>query len=549
MENSFRIKGRVVDVIARQIMSAEVVVKDGIIEAINPCEDIDGLSYLLPGLIDAHVHVESSLLIPSEFARLAVVHGMVATVSDPHEIANVCGMEGVYFMLDNAAKTPFKFYFGAPSCVPATTFETAGAHLGPHEVERLLSNERIVYLAEMMNFPGVLQGDKEVMEKIAIAHRLQKPVDGHAPGLMGEQAKAYAAAGITTDHECFTLQEALDKIAAGMKIQIREGSAARNFEALHPLLTSHPEKVMFCSDDKHPDNLLEGHINQHVKRALDLGYDLFDVLRAASFNIREHYGLNTGVLQVGDPADFIRVNNLKDFQILNTWIDGVMVADNGQSLLHRVESDAINQFHSYHIDVSQLVVQSDGNSKVKVIGALEGQLITEKRIAQMHVENGEIKSDTLQDILKIVVVNRYFEAPPAVAFIQGIGIKKGAFGATVAHDSHNIVVVGVDDKSIARCIQLLMQSKGGLCALHHEDELLLPLPVAGLMTNADAYQTAEDYIQLDQFVKNELGSTLRAPFMTLSFMALLVIPHLKLSDKGLFDGDQFTFTSRSAFDQ
>ncbi|MFN4121921.1 MAG: adenine deaminase [Flavobacteriales bacterium] len=543
MENSFCIKGRVVDVVARQIMAAEVLVKDGIIEAINPCEDVVSLSYLLPGLIDAHVHVESSLLIPSEFARLAVVHGMVATVSDPHEIANVCGMEGVYFMLDNAGKTPFKFYFGAPSCVPATLFETAGAYLGAREVEQLLGDKRIVYLAEMMNFPGVLQGDKEVMEKIAIAHRLKKPVDGHAPGLMGEQAKAYAAAGISTDHECFTLEEALDKIEVGMKIQIREGSAARNFEALHPLLSSHPEKVMFCSDDKHPDSLLEGHINQHVKRALDLGYDLFDVLRASSFNIREHYSLNTGMLQVGDPADFIRVNNLKDFQILNTWIDGVMVADNGQSLLHSIESEAINHFNSCHVDASQLKVQSGGKCQIKVIGALEGQLITEKRIAQMPVLNGEIQSDIQQDVLKIVVVNRYVDVIPAVAFIQGMGIKKGAFGATVAHDSHNIVTVGVDDQSIARCIQLLMQSQGGLCALNGDKELLLPLPVAGLMTNMDAYQTAANYIQLDQFVKNELGSNLRAPFMTLSFMALLVIPHLKLSDIGLFDGDSFCFTS------
>lgn len=543
MENSFRIKGRVVDVIARQIIAAEVIVKNGIVEAIHPCSDFDGLSYLIPGLIDAHVHVESSLLIPSEFARLAVVHGMVATVSDPHEIANVCGMEGIEYMLQNAAQTPFKFCFGAPSCVPATSFETAGAHLGPREVEQLLSDERIVYLAEMMNFPGVLQGDKEVMEKIAIAHRLQKPVDGHAPGLMGEQAKAYAAAGISTDHECFTLQEALDKIEVGMKIQIREGSAARNFEALHPLLASHPDKVMFCSDDKHPDNLLEGHINLHVKRALDLGYDLFDVLRAASFNIREHYSLNTGMLQVGDPADFIRVNNLKDFHILNTWIDGVMVADNGQSLLQSVNSGTINQFHSYPVAQSQLEVRSDGSKTVKVIGALEGQLITEKRIGQLKAANGKLQSDVQQDMLKIAVVNRYVEAPPAVAFIQGIGIKKGAFGATVAHDSHNIVVVGEDDESMARCIHLLMQSKGGLCALHSDQELILPLPVAGLMTNADVYQTAKEYIQLDQFVKNELGSTLRAPFMTLSFMALLVIPHLKLSDKGLFDGDSFSFTS------
>jgi adenine deaminase len=474
---------------------------------------------------------------------MASVHGMVATVSDPHEIANVLGMEGVQFMLDNAAQTNFNFFFGAPSCVPATQFETAGAMLGIKEVEQLLDNLKILYLAEVMNFPGVLAGDEEMLAKINAALKRNKQVDGHAPGLRGEEAIAYANAGITTDHECFTLDEALDKIAAGMKIQIREGSAAKNFEALHSLLGTHPGKVMLCSDDKHPDNLQLGHINLLVKRALKKGHDLFDVLRAASYNTKAHYKLPVGMLQVGDSADFIEIDNLSKFNILRTWINGALVAENGKSYLKSFEAEIINKFESRTIEEKDLQIKHEGKTNIHVIEALEGQLITNKVIAEAKIDGDFIDTNIEKDILKICVVNRYEDKPPAIAFIKNIGIKKGAFASTVAHDSHNIVAVACDDKTLCRAINLLMENKGGLCATDGKKDEVLPLPVAGLMTNEDAFETTDKYITLDQFVKNELGSTLQAPFMTLSFMALLVIPHLKLSDKGLFDGDEFKFTS------
>ena len=531
---------KLIDLKLREIRPSRVTVEKGLIVSVEPASSDQCEHFVLPGFIDGHVHVESSLLIPSEFARMAVVHGTVGTISDPHEIANVLGVAGVEFMLDNASRVPFHFFFGAPSCVPATIFETAGDAIDSAAVEKLLARKDIWYLAEMMNFPGVLNGDPEVMAKIEAAKKLNKPVDGHAPGLRGPDAMAYAAAGITTDHECFTLEEALDKIAAGMKIQIREGSAARNFEALHPLLGTHPGKVMLCSDDKHPDNLLEGHINVQVKRSLALGYNLFDVLRAASWNVKEHYGLAVGMLQVGDAADFIEIDNTEDFTILRTWIKGEKVAENGKTLIRRVDEEAINHFHSRELKQSDFTLKPE-EGKLRVIEALEGQLITNELLVDALVRDENVVSNPAEDILKIVVINRYNEAPPAISFIKNIGLKRGAIASTVAHDSHNIIAVGCSDEEICNAVNLLMISKGGLCAVHNDVEHLLALPVAGLMSTDDGWEIARRYIHLDEFVKESLGSTLKAPFMTLSFMALLVIPKLKLSDKGLFDGGAFRF--------
>jgi len=529
-----------IDLKLREIRPSRIVIEKGIIVSIESASEDECEHFALPGFIDAHVHIESSLLIPSEFARMAVVHGTVGTISDPHEIANVLGVTGVEFMLQNAAKVPFHFFFGAPSCVPATIFETAGDFIDSEGIEKLLQRDDIWYLAEMMNFPGVLHNDPEVMAKIRSAKRLNKPIDGHAPGLRGSAAQAYAAAGITTDHECFTLEEALGKIAAGMKIQIREGSAARNFAALHPLLGTHPEKVMLCSDDKHPDNLLEGHVNVQVKRALALGYNLFDVLRAASWNVKEHYGLPVGMLQPGDPADFIEIDNIYDFKILRTWVKGEKVAEAGKTLIKRADEEAINQFHSRELKTEDFHFKAE-DKKLRVIEALEGQLITNEILAEPFVRDGNVVSDPANDILKIVVVNRYSDSPPAISFIKNIGLKRGAVASTVAHDSHNIIAVGCSDEEICAAINILMTSKGGLCAVHNDVEHLLALPVAGLMSTDDGWEIAQRYIHIDEFVKQSLGSNLKAPFMTLSFMALLVIPKLKLSDKGLFDGESFRF--------
>ncbi|MBC7901987.1 MAG: adenine deaminase [Gemmatimonadaceae bacterium] len=539
------ITGYILDIPARRLFPGELNFDDGVIVSIRERTHQDvKQQYILPGFTDSHVHIESSMLVPSEFARLAVVHGTVSTVSDPHEIANVCGLNGVDFMIQNGCTVPFKFVFGAPSCVPATVFETAGASLNAKEVSTLLNRPEIKYLSEMMNFPGVLNGDPEVMQKIAAAHAAGKPVDGHAPGLRGDLARKYIAAGIETDHECFTAEEAIDKLSAGMKILIREGSAAKNFEALIGLLPDYPHLVMFCSDDKHPDSLVAGHINQLCARAVKKGMDVFDVLQAACVNPVVHYNSGVGLLQPGDAADFIVIKDLIDFKVMQTFIDGEMVAENGRSLISAPESAVLNNFHCDPVVAADMRYPQPESDEVAVIEALDGQLITNKLSVPMssiiNKVSGYCESNPSLDLLKIVVVNRYQPATPAIAFIKNIGLKKGAIASSVAHDSHNIVAVGVSDEEICSAVNLVIQAKGGVSCVNGETQKLLALPVAGLMSNADGYIVAEEYTAIDQMAKS-LGSPLSAPFMTLSFMALLVIPHLKLSDKGLFDGDNFRF--------
>lgn len=536
---NFSVKGNIVDVFSKKIFPGKIIIEEGKISAIEKLSEGQLLTnYILPGFVDAHVHIESSMLVPSEFAKLAVVHGTVATISDPHEIANVCGLPGVEFMIENGKTVPFKFHFGAPSCVPATIFETAGAALSANEVDLLLQKPEINYLSEMMNFPGVLNQDGEVMEKIASAKKYNKPVDGHAPGLQGEQAKQYIDAGISTDHECFTKEEALDKLKYGMKILIREGSAAKNFEALIELLGDYPEKIMFCSDDKHPDSLVEGHINLLCIRAVAKGIDVFKVLQAACINPVEHYSMNVGLLREGDPADMIVVEDLENFKVLETYINGELVAEKGISKVECEKSLVINNFTCDEKHIEDFKVHLIGSgSQMEVIEALDGQLITNKILVTSKVVNDEIVSDVDNDILKIVVVNRYKNAPVATAFVKNFGLTKGAIASSVAHDSHNIIAVGVDDESICRAVNLVIKEKGGVSSAGEQD-LVLPLPVAGLMSNEDGYKVAALYTAIDRAAK-QLGSGLSAPFMTLSFMALLVIPHLKLSDMGLFDGDKF----------
>jgi adenine deaminase len=539
-EEKFQVSGKIVDVRNGKIFPGIIDVENGKIVSVKEISHVPD-QYILPGLIDAHVHIESSMLIPSEFARLAVVHGTVATVSDPHEIANVMGIDGIKYMIRNGKKVPFKFYFGASSCVPATGFETAGASLGTAEMEELLQSSEIKYMSEMMNFPGVLFNDPEVMAKIAIAKKYNKPVDGHAPGVKGEDARKYIQAGITTDHECFTMEEALDKIKWGMKIQIRKGSAAKNFEALIDLLDTHPEMVLFCSDDKHPNDLEKGHINELVKRAIGKGYDPMKVLRSCILNPVEHYGLDVGLLQPDDDADFIIVDNLQDFNVQATYIQGRLVSENGRSFISSVEETAPNVFNAEKISTEDIRVPAQ-TGQLKVIQAMDGQLITNLLITDPKTEGNNIVSDIEQDILKLVVVNRYKKEKPAVAFINNFNLKRGAIASTVAHDSHNIIAVGTNDADIVRAINLLVDARGGISLVDGQVEQVLPLPIAGLMSADDGYQVAKAYDKMD-FITKKMGSTLRAPYMTLSFMALLVIPELKLSDKGLFDGNKFAFTS------
>ena len=545
-----KITGKIVDIRNKKIFDGELVYDKGTIISITPLSSFSTapLSYILPGFIDSHVHIESSMLVPSEFAKLAVVHGTVATISDPHEIANVCGMEGVEFMIENGRTVPFKFHFGAPSCVPATIFETAGAALDSNDVDKLLQKPEIKYLSEMMNFPGVLFNDEEVMKKIASARKYNKPVDGHAPGLRGEDAKKYIEAGlpsgqvgISTDHECFTADEALDKLSYGMKILIREGSAAKNFEALIGLMDEHFGKMMFCSDDKHPDSLVEGHINQLCARAVAKGIDVFKVLQAACINPVEHYKMDVGTLQPGDDADFIIVEDLVNFKVLQTFINGQPVASNGESLIKTERSEVINQFSCTEKIPADFAMPFKREKEIFAIEALEGQLITNKIMVSPKVEDGHIISDIANDILKIVVINRYKDAPVVKSFVKNFGLTQGAIASTVAHDSHNIIAVGVDDDSLCKAVNLVIKEQGGVSAVSNTSAAVLGLPVAGLMSNEDGYKIANDYTAIDKMTKEVLGSTLAAPFMTLSFMALLVIPHLKLSDLGLFDGDGFEF--------
>jgi adenine deaminase len=533
-----QIQGQIVDIENKRIYSGEVTVENGKIKSIIEKEH-SVKNYIMPGFIDAHIHIESSMLVPSEFAKIAVLHGTVGTISDPHEIANVLGKAGVYYMIENSKKVPLKFHFGAPSCVPATSFETAGAVIDSNDIKELLASPDIYYLAEMMNYPGVLFDDAEVLKKIEWAKHFNKPVDGHAPGLRGDAVKKYISAGITTDHECFTYEEAAEKLSLGMKVIIREGSAAKNFEALIDLLPENYENMMFCSDDKHPDDLIVGHINTLCARAIAKGMDVFKILQTACINPVHHYKMNIGLLQENDAADFIVVEDLVNFKVNQTYINGELVAENGISKVKHVNFEMPNNFNTSIKKTTDFEVEGKA-STIRVIEALEGQLITNELHHKSLIKNGKLISDTENDILKMAVVNRYQNAKPAIAFIKNFGLKKGAIASSVAHDCHNIVVVGTSDEEICKAVNLLIENKGGICAVNGSEEKVLSLPVAGIMSAKDGWETGRLYQEIDQTAK-ELGSKLKAPFMTLSFMALLVIPDLKLSDKGLFSGNSFSF--------
>ncbi len=550
-ENNGTHRGRVVDLAGGRIFHGEIEVADGRIAAVretsSPAPDAVGV--LCPGLVDAHVHIESSMLAPAEFARIATVHGTTATVSDPHEIANVLGVEGIQYMRELAATTPCKIHFGIPSCVPATAFETAGAAIDAAAIEALCAGREFIYLAEMMNYPGVVNRDPEVVRKLAAAIRHGMRIDGHAPGLRGDPLRAYVAAGIETDHECADIDEAREKLALGQKILIREGSAARNFDALWPLLLENPADCMFCSDDKHPDDLLAGHINTLCARAVANGVPPLDVLRAACANPVAHYRLPCGLLRIGDPADFIRLADLESFEVLETWIDGRCVAFRGRPLLPVTRAPLANHFVTgtktpEHFSIPappQASAREDVG--VRAIVAIDGSIITGAEETRAPIRNGMVIADPRLDLLKITVVNRYLpDAPPAVAMVRGIGLRHGAIASSVAHDCHNIVAVGCDDASLARAVNLVIRERGGISATNGiDDDDVLPLPIAGLMSDAPAEAVAAGYARLTRRA-HDLGSPLHAPFMTLSFLALLVIPSLKLGDRGLFDGGAFHFT-------
>ena len=534
------VQGNIVDIQNKRIFKGEVAIENGRIKEVRESNHSKE-NFILPGFVDAHIHIESSMLVPSEFAKIAVIHGTVATVSDPHEIANVLGVKGVDFMIENGKKVPLKFNFGAPSCVPATSFESAGAIIDSDDIKLMMENPDIKYLAEMMNYPGVLFDDEEVLKKIQHAKNNHKPIDGHAPGLRGDDVTKYISTGISTDHECFTFEEAEEKLQKGMKVIVREGSAAKNFEALIALLPEYFENMMFCSDDKHPDDLLLGHINQLCERAVAKGIDVFKVLQAACVNPVKHYNLDVGLLQKGDAADFILVDNLKEFNVLETYINGELVAKNGESLVKSVPFEVLNNFNTDKKNVGDFRFDS-ASEKIRVIEALDGELVTNQIEAASLIIDGNLVSNTETDVLKMTVVNRYKNAEPSIAFIKNFGIKEGAIASSVGHDSHNIIAVGVSDEAICKAVNLIIENRGGICAVNSSEEKIVSLPVAGIMSDLSAEEIGKSYAELDTMAK-QMGSKLRAPYMSLSFMALLVIPSLKLSDKGLFDGTSFKFTS------
>ncbi|MEP7268877.1 MAG: adenine deaminase [Saprospiraceae bacterium] len=535
-----KISGQLVDIPLKKVYGVTLYLEGGIIQSIEKTKSKKG-SFIIPGFVDAHIHIESSMLAPSEFAKLALPFGTLATVSDPHEIANIMGLEGIYFMMENAEDLPLNILFGAPSCVPASNFETSGARLNARDVDRLLSDPRIGYLSEVMNYPGVIHRDPTLMSMIASAKQHKKPVDGHAPGLRGTDLINYFSAGIQTDHECFTYDEALEKINLGMKVIIREGSAAKNYVALAPLIAQFPDKIMFCSDDKHPDDLIKGHINQIVARAVQDGYNLFDVLQIACINPKKHYHFSGGTLQENDPADFVLIEDLESFHVNEVYVSGKLVAKDGQSWIETKPIPIINKFNCRKIVQEDLEVRALAEN-IAVIEALDGQLITNALSHPARILNGKVIADPKNDILKIIVLNRYQPGKPAIGFVKGFGLKAGAIASCVAHDSHNIIAVGIDDESICRVVNKIIDQKGGIAAALNTFVLGLELPIGGIMSTQDGISVAKQYSLLDHFARTDLKSTFRAPFMTLSFMALPVIPALKMTDKGLFDGSRFEWT-------
>lgn len=533
------ISGTIVDVIRRKQFKGRLYIEGGVIADIQPDIDVNPV-YILPGLIDSHVHVESSMLTPARFAQNAVRYGVVSTVSDPHEIANVCGVAGIEFMLENAQSTPFKFFFGVPSCVPATSFDFGGAIIEAPVIAQLFDKYKLKYLAEMMNYPGVVNQKSDVLAKLKVAIERELPIDGHAPQLTGEPLYNYVSAGIDTDHECSSLAEAEEKIIRGMKILIREGSAAKNFDELYPLIDMYPDNVMLCTDDYHPDSFESGYMNKFLIKGKELGLNFWNVLQALTINPIAHYKLDVGLVQKGDKADFIVVDNLTKFNVLQTWINGELVFDGVKPFTYISNQSSINNFCAKPISSLDLVVNYK-QGQLNVIKAIDGSLLTEHLKLNPLVIDDICVQDIENDILKLVLVNRYEKNDkPQVAFVTGFGLKKGAIASSVAHDSHNIVAVGADDKDIEYAVNAVIELKGGIAASADGETFVLELPIAGLMTELPFEEVAIKYQKINDMVKL-FGTQLSAPFMTLAFMSLIVIPKLKLGNKGLFDVDKFKF--------
>lgn len=553
-------KGHIVDVVNHEIYDGEFVIENGRITSLRRVQLPANreYSYFMPGFIDSHVHIESSMMTPREFARVAVTHGSIGAIADPHEIANVMGVEGIDFMIQNSRDVLFNFAFGAPSCVPSCggEIETSGAVIDAQATEQLMARDDIGFLAEMMNYVGVLNGDPEVLAKIEAARRNGKPVDGHAPGLTGEQRRRYAEAGISTDHECSTIEEGRACVDAGMKVIIREGSAAKDYRTLSPLIDEAPGSVLLCTDDCHPDDLIRGHINLTVKRAMQDGYDMWNILQAACVNPQKHYGLQWGLLQDNDPATFIIVKNFgPHFRVTNTIIRGREAFSYNTSIgslrsktrafdeVLSMRDHYPNNFVAAPITSEDIRLDMQRGDTAHIILASEGSLLTGHDVVTICGDPMKDACYPWHDVQKIVVYNRYVQgAKPKVGLIRGFGISHGAIASTIAHDCHNIVAIGSSDEFIVMAINRIVEMKGGMVAIADDEMRDLPLPIAGLLSPLDGYEVAY-FNRLICDMAQEAGCVLKAPFITMGFMCLPVIPELKLTDKHLWDSSNMQVVS------
>jgi len=545
--------GSLVNVYSGNISESYIGVKDGRIiyvggKPIRATKNLDvGSKFILPAYIDGHVHIESSLVTPSQFALAAIPRGTCCVVADPHEIANVCGVEGIKYMIEDSARTPLKIYFMIPSCVPATNLETSGAKIGLKEIEELKGLKQILGLGEVMNFPGVIKGEEEVMAKIRACEGMV--IDGHAPGLRGEELCAYIAAGVMSDHESVTAEEAMEKISLGMWVMIREGSTAKNLSELAAIVSKGcPERVMLVTDDQHADDLLaEGHLDHVLRRAVEEGIDPVDAVRMVTVKPAEYFGLRRlGGVSPGKCADMVIVDDLKEFKAEMVFIDGRIVAKEGKylgsvgrSIVKKEVEKTVHIGELLPADLKVIHRGPEGKVETRVIEVVPDQIITNEMLCELPVENGEVLPDLEKDIVKICVVERHRETGRiGKGFVKGFGLKEGALASTVAHDSHNIIAMGVSDDEICRAVNRLREINGGLVAVNgNEVKSELPLPIAGLMSDRGVEFVAERMDELNKSA-SDLGCHLRSPFMALSFLALPVIPKLKITDLGLVDVEQ-----------
>lgn len=532
------IKGNILNVFTDEIYPGEIKINNGIIESIREVDQYFP-DIIVPGFIDSHIHIESSRLTPSRFAEVALRHGTTAVVCDPHEIGNVMGLEGIEYMVNDAKYAPLKFFFTAPSCVPATNYETNGATISADIIDSLLRRDEFVALSEVMNYTGVVNGDKDLIDKINVAKKYNKKIDGHAPLLTGPDLQKYVKYGISTEHECVTKAEALEKKRLGLKIMIREGSESHMLEKLVNTPTD-----FIVTDDLEPDDLVKGHMNIRLRKAVDLGMDPFEAIRKVTLNPAEHYGLNCGSISPGKSADLVFIDNLDDFRVKRVVVNGNTIFKK-QKLLYRAKPLPLDStLHINHKNAEDFDLKANNPNKksanVNVIRVIPESIVTKKSTAKLTIDRGKIIPSVFEDILKISVVERYGGNTISNAFISGFGLKNGAIASSVSHDSHNLIVIGTNSEYMAEATNKIIDNNGGIVAISNQEQIELPLPIAGLMSDRSVLEVAKQTEALNDLV-NRMGCPLENPFTIMSFMALPVVDEIKITNKGLFDVSENKF--------